>query len=165
MGGILDRECAVSGGDVHDGVHLTSDARVVHGDNRFRTRRDRVLDQRLVEVQGVRADLDEHGDGAAEHERVRGRDEGEGWHDHLVAWPHVHERRRQLERSGPECVSSAFAEPVRRSSHVLQRRVKGPLPARWPLAIASRIAANSAPVAYGLLKGMRSGVTSSGSRR
>ena len=81
-----------------DGIHLASDARVVHHHDRARPRRrDRSLDLHLVDVQRVGPDVDEHRHAAAQHEGVGSRDEGERRHDDLVARPDAGEDRGQLE--------------------------------------------------------------------
>jgi hypothetical protein len=63
-------------------------------------RRDGVLDQSLVEVERVFADIDEHRHAAAQHEGVGRRDEGVRGHDDLVAGLHVHQQCRHLQRRG-----------------------------------------------------------------
>ena len=68
------------------------------GHDRLRARGDRRIDEPLVEVQRVLADVDEHGHGAAQRERVGGRRERERRHDHLVARPDLEQHRGELER-------------------------------------------------------------------
>ena len=60
-------------------------------------RRDRLLDQRLVEVQGVGPDVDEDRPGPEPDEGVGRRDERERRQDHLVARPEVAEHRGHLQ--------------------------------------------------------------------
>ena len=57
------------------------------------------LDEPLVEVQRVLADIDEDRDGAAEHDGVRQGRERKRGDDHLVARPDVRKERRHLERA------------------------------------------------------------------
>ena len=77
----------MSRGDLEDRIHRTRDAGVMHRDDRTGPWRDRGLDLALIQVQRVRADVDEHRPGAAQHERVGGRHEGERRHDDFVARP------------------------------------------------------------------------------
>ena len=79
-------------------VHLARHAGVVHDDDRLGARRDRRFDLPLVEVERVGADVDEHRPRAAQHERVRRRDERERRHDDFVAGLEIEQQRRHLER-------------------------------------------------------------------
>jgi hypothetical protein len=98
LGGVLDHQQAVARGDRHDRVHLAGHAGVVHDADRPGAGRDRRLDQGLVEVERVRADVHEDGDGPAQDHGVGGADEGEGRHDHLVPRLQPCQERRHLER-------------------------------------------------------------------
>ena len=69
-------------------------------EDRLRSRRDRRLDQALVDVEGVRPYVDEDGRGATEHDGVGGGDEGVGGQDHLVAGPELAEQGGHFERRG-----------------------------------------------------------------
>ena len=57
LGGILDHHQVVAAGNVHDGVHLTGDTGVVHGDDDPRLIGDGLLDLRLVDVHRIGADV------------------------------------------------------------------------------------------------------------
>ena len=59
-------------GDLEYRVHLARDACVVHGHDGAGARGDGRLELALVKVHRIGADVDEYGNGAAEHECVRG---------------------------------------------------------------------------------------------
>ena len=46
--------------DVHNGVHLAGHTGIMHRNDGFRLLRDGILDQCLVNVHGIRADIHEH---------------------------------------------------------------------------------------------------------
>ena len=62
-------------GDLARALHLAADARVVHRQDRRVRGVIAVLDERLVEVERVLADVDEDGHAAPQDDGVRGRDE------------------------------------------------------------------------------------------
>ena len=78
---------------------VASDARVVHRHYRPRSRGDGRLDQPLVQIQRIRPDVDEHGRRAAQHERIRGRDERERRQNHLVSGLDAGKDRGHLQRA------------------------------------------------------------------
>ena len=139
---------------VDDRVHLARDAGVVHGHDRAGALGDRRLDEALVEVERVVADVDEHRHAAAQHERVRGRHERERGHDHLVAGAIPARIAAISSADVHDVVSNARELPTWRSSQSAQRRANGPLPARWRLATASARYFDSRPVVNGWLKGI-----------
>jgi hypothetical protein len=47
-------------GRSHDAIHFAGDAGVVHHENCPGASRNPVVDQPLIDIQGVRADIDEH---------------------------------------------------------------------------------------------------------
>jgi hypothetical protein len=63
-------------------------------------RRDRPRDGVLVQVEGVRPDIDEHRPRPEAHDGVGGGDEGEGRQDHLVAGAEVAEHGGHLQGGG-----------------------------------------------------------------
>ena len=67
---ILDTPQMVALSGRNDGIHLASDAGVVHRNDRARTRRNRGLDQPFVEVERVFPDVDKDRYRAAQHESV-----------------------------------------------------------------------------------------------
>ena len=68
---VLDDLEAVAGGNVHDGVHLAGDAGVVDGHDGAGPVGDGVLELCLVDVHGIRTDVDKDGGRA-------GQDDGGG---------------------------------------------------------------------------------------
>jgi len=70
----------------------------MHRHDRPRARGNRVLDQFFIQIEGVFADIDEHRNRAAQHERVRGRNEGVGGQDNLVAPFDIQQQRGHVER-------------------------------------------------------------------
>jgi hypothetical protein len=97
---VLDDQQPVPVGDCHDGVHIATHAGVMHRYNGTSARRDGGFDLLLIEVQRVRADIDEDWHRTAQHEGVGGRDERVGRHDHFVARLQVGKNGSHLERSG-----------------------------------------------------------------
>ena len=72
----------------------------MHRNDRPGSRRDRGLDQPFIEIERVLADVDEHRHRAAQHERVRRRDEGVGGQDDLVAAFEIEQQRGDVQRGG-----------------------------------------------------------------
>jgi hypothetical protein len=95
--GVLDDHETVSLGDLHDRLHLAADAAVVHDEDRPGAWGDRALDEGLVHVEGIGADVHEHGHGPSEHERVGRGGERVGRHDDLVARSEAGQDRRHLQ--------------------------------------------------------------------
>ena len=85
LGGVLDHLEVVAMGDVHDGIHLTGYAGVVHGDDDLGLVRNGGLDLCLVDVHGVGPDIHKHQLCARQHEGVGGAGEGVAGEDDLVA--------------------------------------------------------------------------------
>src|SRR5260370_41291734 len=69
------------------------------------------LQQVLVEIQRVGADVDEYGARAAQHKSVGGGDEGEGRDDHFIAGANIEQQGSHFERvgagSGQQCLLNA----------------------------------------------------------
>jgi hypothetical protein len=84
MRGVLHHRKTVALGNFPDTVHLAGDACVVHDENRLGSRRYRSLDERLIEVEGVAAHVDEDWNGTPLHDRIGGRGKRERGHDDLV---------------------------------------------------------------------------------
>ena len=72
----------------------------MHNEDRLGAWRDCGLDQRFVEIERVGTNVDEDRYGTAQHDGIRGRNEGERWHDHLVTRLKVEQQRGHLERGG-----------------------------------------------------------------
>src|SRR5262245_1623622 len=75
---------SVSPGDRKNRLHLASDSSVMNNHDSSRPCRDSRLEQRLIQIQSVAADIHKHGTGASQHKRVHSGNEGEGWNDYLV---------------------------------------------------------------------------------
>lgn len=95
---VLDDGQSVPSRDRHDRVHLAADAGIMHHRDHARARRDCGIDHTLVQVECILADVDKDRYAAAQHECIRGRNEGEGRHDDLVAVGDVEQQRRHVER-------------------------------------------------------------------
>ncbi len=95
---ITVRRCSAGHGE--DAVHVAGDAGIVHRQDGLAARAQRRRDQRLVQVQRVGADVDEHRYRAAQHEGIGGGAEGEGRQDHLVPGTDAGQQRRQFQRRG-----------------------------------------------------------------
>ena len=114
LGGVFDHAQAVAPGDVHDGVHLAGDPAVVHDADGPRAFGYGLLDLGLVDVHGIRADVDEDELCAGQDERVGGGGEGVAGQDDLVARFDAAHERGHLECRGPAGGEQALrgAEPV-----------------------------------------------------
>jgi len=97
---VLDQADPVAFGDAVEGVHVAADARVVHHDDRLAPSRDGGFDKPLVEVEGVRAAVDEHCCRATQAEGAGRGAERERRHDHFVAGPDVKQHRRHVQCVG-----------------------------------------------------------------
>ena len=108
----------MAAGSLEDGGHVAGHTGVMHGNDRPRTSGDGFLDPPLVKVERIGADVDENRPRSTEDERIRGRDERERRHDHLITLADVAEQRRHLQRRGAgmgeeHFVSAAmFFEPL-----------------------------------------------------
>ena len=85
LGGILDHDELVPGGDFHDGIHVRTLAEQMHGHDRPGARRDGGLD--LGDIDGERADIDVDKDRFRPGIRdgLRRRHEGHGHCDNFIA--------------------------------------------------------------------------------
>ena len=81
---VLDHRQIVARGDRANGVHVGALAVEAHRHQRAGARRDGGLDQRRIDVAGVRLDIDEHRHRAEQHDRLGRRREGERRRDDLV---------------------------------------------------------------------------------
>ena len=72
----------------------------MHGEHGLRARRHRLVDLRQVEVEGGGVDVDEHRRRTGEPDDVRGRGEGVGGNDHLVAFPDPERQHGEVKRGG-----------------------------------------------------------------
>ena len=83
--------------DVHDRVHLATDASVMHGHDDLGLRRDGGFDLGLVDVERVFSNIYKYGSGTAQNEGIGGRHKGVGRHDDFVAGLYTGQYRRHLE--------------------------------------------------------------------
>ena len=95
---ILDDKQVVLSGDFVDGVHLAGHARIVHRHDGLRLFGDGRLDELLVDVHRVGADVHEHALRAAQRERIGRGNERERRHNDLVTRPDTAKQRGHLER-------------------------------------------------------------------
>ena len=103
VGGILHHLEAVTAGNLHNGIHLTGHARVVHNNDCFGAVSDGRLNLALINIHRVGADI--HKDQPRTHQHSGGRRTGEGvaGQNHLVtglkpAQQHGHIQRRGAAR-------------------------------------------------------------------
>ena len=98
---VFDHGQPVAGGDAVDGIHVGWLAVQRDRDDRARGRRDRSFDQLRIERTGDALDVDEHGPGADQHDRVGRRTGGKRRGDDLVTWPDAkrHQGDRQCRRA------------------------------------------------------------------
>ncbi len=85
VGIIFDHGEAVTSGQHQNGIHLAADTGVVHGHNGPGAARDLGFEQALVEVEGVRANVNKDGPGPAQHKRIGRRDKRKRGHYHVIA--------------------------------------------------------------------------------
>ena len=115
---------------------------------------DRRFDCRWVERQGIGIDVHEDRRGAVAGERVGGRDEREGRHDHLAAPPTPMSIAAMSSAAVHDGVSSTrVCPPSSSSNRPSVRAAQVPTPATDPCASASRTKSASRPVTYGRLDG------------
>ena len=79
---------------------IRGDAGIMHGEDGLGLRRDGRGDQRCIEVERVRADIDEHRRRPAQGHRRRRADEGVGRQDDFVPRPDLAEQGAHLQRAG-----------------------------------------------------------------
>ena len=98
---VLDDRQTVPLGDCLELRELRRVAEDVHGQDRFRPRRDRGLDGGRIEVEGVRVDVRENRSGTLVERAVRRGDEGEGRRHHFVPGLDPGESHAEVETGGP----------------------------------------------------------------
>ena len=90
------------------------------GEHCFRPRRHRVVDLADVEVERRRVDVDQHRRRTREPDDVRGRGEGVGRDDHLVALPDPEREHGQVEGGGAIRDGDGVLDPAGRRDELLQ---------------------------------------------
>ncbi|MNE53085.1 hypothetical protein D3C80_1477910 [compost metagenome] len=104
-------------GNSHDLVHVASDTCIMYGYDGFGFFRDGSFNQRLVDVHGIRADIDENNLCTAQHKCICRTDEGITWHYDFVAWLNVDQQSRHFKCLGTggcqQCLftTQAFLKP------------------------------------------------------
>ena len=68
---VLDNRQVMPLCDVHNGIHLAGDTCIMNHRDCFRFGGDGILDLLLIDIHGVRTDIDEDRDAAAQDEAVR----------------------------------------------------------------------------------------------
>ena len=97
LGCILDDQQTMLFCDCHNGVHFAPDARVVHRHNCPGSRCNGGLNQGLVDIERIGANIDKHRYRTAQHKRVGCRNEGVGRHDDFVTRTDIGEDRRHFQ--------------------------------------------------------------------
>lgn len=100
MGRVLDNPETMASRDGEHGIHFAGNPGIVHGDQRARARGDGGLDQTLIEIERVLADVDKDRHSATQHEGIRRRYERVGRQDDLVAGLDIEQQRGHLQRRG-----------------------------------------------------------------
>jgi hypothetical protein len=104
---VLDDGQPMAGGDGVDRGEIGALAEQAHRQDRARRGTDRGLEQRRIEIVGVRIDVDEDRPCAEQRDRLAGGDEGERRGDDLVARSHPERHQREQECVGSACDGDA----------------------------------------------------------
>ena len=96
LGRVLNDKQFMAAGNVHDRVHLTGNAGIVHDADDLGLIGDGTLDKRLVDVHRVRADVDKHELCPGEDEGVCGAGESEAREDDLIPRLKAAQERRHV---------------------------------------------------------------------
>ena len=95
---VLDDLEVMAAGNVHDGVHLTGDTGVVHGDDDPRLIGDGLLDLRLVDVHRVGADVHKDELRPGQHSGGGGAGEGVAGQNDLVTGVNIAQQHGHVQR-------------------------------------------------------------------
>ena len=90
----------MAAGDVHDGVHLAGDARIMHDHDDLRAVGDGRFDLAFVDVHGIGADVHEHQLRPRQHSGRGGAGERIAGQDHLVPRFQVAQQHSHIQRRG-----------------------------------------------------------------
>ena len=124
---VLDDAELVPIGDVFDRRHVGALAVQVHGNDRFRLRRDRRFDPRRIDAPGLRIAVDEHGCGAGDPDRFGCGEERVRVRDDLVARSYAHRHQCQPDRVGAVPGADGVRHPVKRGQLLLELLEHRPL--------------------------------------
>ena len=100
LGRVLHHQKAVAAGNVHNGVHLTGHTGVVHDADDSGPVRNGGLDFGLVNVHGVRPDVNKHQLCPGQHEGVGGAGKGEAGQNDLVSGLKPAKQGGHIQRGG-----------------------------------------------------------------
>ena len=84
MGIVFHHRDIMSVGDSHNSIHLTADARVMHWKDGFGAGRNGRFQFGLIQIKGIRPDVQKDRTGTTQDESIDRRDEGEIRNDDLV---------------------------------------------------------------------------------
>ena len=96
LGRILYHFQIVTSCNVHDRVHLACHAGIMYRHDRFRLLRNGILDQCLINVHGIRADIHEHRYRTTEYKSIRCGYKSIRGHDHFIPGLDITQKCRQL---------------------------------------------------------------------
>ena len=96
--GVLHQRQTVAAGELEERIHVGRQAQLVHRHDRLRAGRDGTLGGRRIEVVGARVHVREDGGRAVLPDGVRGGDERQRRHDHLVPRSDARDVERELQR-------------------------------------------------------------------
>src|SRR5690606_21531508 len=139
--------------DRHYLVHLARHARIVHYADRLCSGAYGRLEQSFVNIERVCADVHENRDGTAQNEGIRGRDEGERRHDHLVARTQIKQQGGYLERRRATVGEQAFGGTGVGFQPGVATLRKHPIPGEMALRVSFFDQVEFAARHIGLIKG------------
>ena len=116
--GILDDRHAASRRDLGNRVIVSALTEQIHGHDRLRLVRERRLDQRRIDIERARIDVDEYGRRAGERDHPGRRNERERRRHHLVAGTDTerHQRDEQRIRAARHCDAMARSRERRETT-------------------------------------------------
>ena len=97
LGGIFDDQQPMPPRDIHDHVHIAADAGVMNRNDHPGPGSDRLLDQTLVDIHGIRPDIDENRHAAPQDEGIRRGDKCVGRNDELIPGLNIAQNGRHLQ--------------------------------------------------------------------
>ena len=120
LSGILDDAQIMPRRDRRDGVHRRKLSIEMHGDDRFRPRRDCRLDTIRIDVVGCRININQHDPRADLHDRLNRGDERVRRRDHPVALADAERFQRQKDRRRPAGDAHTVPRALKRCKGVLK---------------------------------------------
>lgn len=98
LGGVFHDQQIVAFGDVHDHIHVATNAGVMNRDDHLRFRRNGLLNELFIDVHGIGTNIDEHRDSAAQDKSIDRGDERVTRHDEFIAGLDVAKDCRHFQR-------------------------------------------------------------------